>query len=315
MNLSGYVETLALFSDESRLRLCALLRRRELSVGELVRVTGLSQSRVSTHLARLREGGIVRDRREGQQAFYALVVDAMAAPLRAVLEEAMGAEDPTLEGDRRRLAELDEAPGEGLLFAPEVGRQYTPGRTWQSLAVGLSGLLRLGDVLDVGAGDGAVASYVAPYCRSLTCVDAAPRAVEAARGRLGGHRHVTVQQADAEELPFPGGSFDEVLLFHTLVYVERPQRVVEQCARVLRPGGRLVALSLDEHEHGELTAGYGEVHAGFSARRLRGYLARARLDVVFCGVACRETRKPHFQNVLAVAERPVNMTQDKRETR
>ena len=56
MDLPQYVGTLNLLGDESRIRLCALLRERELSVGDLVRVTGMSQSRVSTHLARLKEG-------------------------------------------------------------------------------------------------------------------------------------------------------------------------------------------------------------------------------------------------------------------
>ena len=50
MSLAHYVDTLNLLGDESRIRLCALLRERELSVTDLVRVTGISQSRVSTHL-------------------------------------------------------------------------------------------------------------------------------------------------------------------------------------------------------------------------------------------------------------------------
>src|SRR6185436_5616483 len=103
MELARYVGTLNLLGDESRLRLCALLRERELSVTELVRATGISQSRVSTHLARLREGGFVRDRRDGQHAFYALAVDRLPATARVVLDEATGAGDPILEGDRRRL--------------------------------------------------------------------------------------------------------------------------------------------------------------------------------------------------------------------
>ncbi|HEX4353799.1 MAG TPA: metalloregulator ArsR/SmtB family transcription factor, partial [Polyangiales bacterium] len=71
MNLSDTIETLNLLGDESRLRLCALLRDRELCVTDLVHVTGISQSRVSTHLGRLREAGFVRDRRHGAQTFYA----------------------------------------------------------------------------------------------------------------------------------------------------------------------------------------------------------------------------------------------------
>lgn len=305
MNLSRYVGTLNLLGDESRIRLCALLQERELSVTDLVRVTGISQSRVSTHLARLREGGFVRDRRDGQHAFYALATDTMPETARTVLEGATRSADPTLEGDRRRLSEL-EAERRGHLpesFVGEMDRHYSPGRTWQSLAVGLAALLRLGDVLDVGSGDGAVAGYLAPYCRSLTCVDESARMIEAAARRLANHAGARAELADAHDLPFRAASFDAVIAFHTLTYAERPQRVLEECARVLRPGGRLVILSLDHHEQAEVTAPYGERHPGFSPRSLRTLVSRAGLDVTFCDVACRESKKPHFQVVLAIAEK------------
>jgi SAM-dependent methyltransferase len=306
MDLSQYVGTLNLLGDESRIRLCALLRERELSVTQLVRVTGISQSRVSTHLARLREGGFVRDRREGQHAFYALAVDTLPSTARAVLDEAIGAEDPTLQGDLRRLVELD-AEQRGALpesFAGEMDRHYSPGRTWPSLAVGLAALLRLGDVLDVGSGDGAVASFIAPNCRSVTCIDKSPRMIDAAKERLARHPHVRAQVADVQDLPFRAASFDAVLVFHTLTYAEEPRRAIEECARVLRPGGRVVLLSLDQHDNREVTAPYGERHAGFSPRAVRTLLSRAGLAVSVSDVACRESKKPHFQVVLSIAEKP-----------
>ena len=47
----------------------ALLAREELPVAELTAVTGLAQPRVSTHLAKLKEAGLVRDRRSGVSAY------------------------------------------------------------------------------------------------------------------------------------------------------------------------------------------------------------------------------------------------------
>lgn len=310
MNLSQYVETLNLLGEESRLRLCALLRDRELRVTDLVRVTGIAQSRVSTHLGRLREAGFVRDRREGPQAFYALAVDALSETAKAVLEEATSSADPTLEGDQRRLRELDAERRRGLpeSFAGEMERHYSPGRTWQSFAVGLAALLRLGDVLDVGSGDGAAAATFAPYCRALTCVDTSARMVDAAQERLGKHAHVRAQVADVHALPFRAASFDAVLVFHTLTYAERPAEALAECARVLRPEGRLVLLSLDHHEQQEITAPYGELHPGFSPRALRALLSRAGLDVLASQIACREAKKPHFEVVLAIADKPTKPT-------
>ncbi|HYO98318.1 MAG TPA: metalloregulator ArsR/SmtB family transcription factor [Polyangiaceae bacterium] len=311
MSLAHYLETLNLLGDESRIRLCALLREQELCVTDLVRVTGLSQSRVSTHLARLREAGFVRDRRQGPQSFYALATDTLPQAARAVLDGATQAGDPTLEGDQRRLLELHAARSGGLpgSAADELERYYSPGRTWQSLAAGLGALLRLGDVLDVGSGDGAAASAIAPYCRSLACIDTNPRLIAAAQDRLAKHPHVQALVADAHQLPFPASSFDAVLVFHTLTYAERPEQALRECARVLRPGGRLVLLCLDEHQQHEVTARYGERHPGFSPATLSGLLRRVGLKVDGAEVACREAKKPHLQVVLATADKPKHVSQ------
>jgi ArsR family transcriptional regulator len=305
VDLSGYVDTFTILGDESRIRLCALLRERELSVTDLVRVTGISQSRVSTHLARLREGGFVRDRRDGPRSFYALAKDSLPEAAKTVLDEAARAEDPTLEGDLKRLADLD-AERKGALpdsFAGEMERHYSPGRTWQSLAVGLAALLDLGDVLDVGSGDGAAAGFLAPYCKSLTCIDASARMIDAAKERLARHANVKTLVADVHDLPFKQASFDSILLFHTLTYAEKPQRALDECARVLRPHGRLVVLTLDAHDQRDVTAPYGERHPGFTPRVLKNLLTRSGLAVTFSDVACRETKKPHFQVVLSIAHR------------
>jgi ArsR family transcriptional regulator len=305
MSLSEYVDTLNLLGDESRLRLCALLRERELCVTDLVRVTGIAQSRVSTHLGRLRDAGFVRDRRQGTQCFYALAENALPPAAHAVLDGAATSNDATLAGDQRRLAELEAERREGLrdFAADDLERYYSPGRTWQSLSAGIAGLLDLGDVLDVGAGDGAAASVLAPYCRSLTCVDVNARLVEAASQRLAKFSHARASFADVHALPFEGKAFDSVLLFHTLTYAAEPAKALRECARVLRPGGRLVVLCLDRHEQQEITARYGELHPGFTPEALSELLLAAGLSVRTAHVASRELKKPHLQVVLAVAEK------------
>lgn len=304
MDLARYVDTLNLLGDESRIRLCALLRDRELCVTDLVRVTGIAQSRVSTHLGRLREAGFVRDRRQGAQSFYALDRDALPSSAQTFLDDAIALGDPTLDGDRQRLLELDaERRGDLPESIVELERDYSPGRTWHSLAVGIAGLLKLGDVLDAGSGDGAAASSIAPYCESLTCLDTSPRLIATAADRLAKYPHVKTLVADVHDLPFANGSFDAVLMFHTLTYAEQPERALEECARVLRPNGRLVVLCLDEHKHLEVTSRYGERHPGFSPATLRSLLKRTGLSVLTAEVACREAKKPHLQVVLAIANK------------
>lgn len=305
--LSRTAETLALLGDETRLRLCALLRDRELRVTDLVRITGIAQSRVSTHLGRLKEARYVVDRREGQQSFYALTAEQLSPASRALLEELSDSPDPTLRSDRARALALEAArrgdAGEPL--ADDIERDYSPGRSWRSLALGLAAGLELGAVLDVGCGDGAASACVVPYCRSLTCIDADPSMVGRASERFAAEAHVQVRQADAHALPFQAEAFDSVLVFHTLAYAEAPAQLLRESARVLRTGGRIIVLCLDRHDHREVTRRYRERHPGFSPDQASDLLSAAGLEVLQAAVACREDRKPHLQVVLAVAAKPL----------
>ncbi|MDA8065130.1 MAG: metalloregulator ArsR/SmtB family transcription factor [Thermaerobacter sp.] len=61
--------------DPTRLEMLGLLRRRDICVCEFVALFGLSQPAVSQHLHRLKEAGLVRDRRQGMWVFYHLVED------------------------------------------------------------------------------------------------------------------------------------------------------------------------------------------------------------------------------------------------
>ncbi|MGH7162858.1 MAG: ArsR/SmtB family transcription factor, partial [Planctomycetota bacterium] len=68
--LDAATDLFRLLSDPTRVRLLALLEREELTVAELTGATRLAQSRVSTHLGKLRDAQLVRDRREGVSSYY-----------------------------------------------------------------------------------------------------------------------------------------------------------------------------------------------------------------------------------------------------
>ena len=57
--MPSLVESLALLADPTRLRLLLLLGEEELSVVELQEILGMGQSRISNHLAQLRQTGHV----------------------------------------------------------------------------------------------------------------------------------------------------------------------------------------------------------------------------------------------------------------
>src|ERR1039458_7611604 len=70
--MASTLKSVRLAADPSRLRLLLLLEREELSVAELQEILAQGQSRISTHLAQLKQAGLVDDRRTGKNAFYRL---------------------------------------------------------------------------------------------------------------------------------------------------------------------------------------------------------------------------------------------------
>ena len=88
-------------SDPTRVRLLSLLEREELAVQELMEVLGMAQSRVSRHLAILREASLLQGRRDGTSVFYGFALPASGAWREAweLTSRALGT-DPTHERDR-----------------------------------------------------------------------------------------------------------------------------------------------------------------------------------------------------------------------
>lgn len=309
LDLDAWSACLRVLSDATRVRLLALLEREELTVAELAAITRLAQPRVSTHLARLKEAGLVRDRRAGVSSYYRFAEKEMDKAQRALWKALSdGADDPLLRDDAARLPEVLTARA-GLqnwadAVAGDMERHYSPGRTWEALARAALQLLEPGDVLDVGAGTGVLAELLAPRARRYVCVDVDARAIAVARERLESSPNTEVLHGDMHTLAFPDASFDLVLLMHTLTYADNPANALAESARVLRPGGQLLATTLNQHQHREAIDTYGHANLGFKPASLVKLTRKAGLEVVSCEVITREKRPPHYEVVSLLARHP-----------
>lgn len=307
-SVDSTVELLQVFSDPTRVRLLSLLSDDELSVAELTSITELPQSRVSTHLGRLREAGMLRDRKVGVSTYYAINEGAMPDPARRVWSLVRAQlDDALLESDRHRRDRLRREAGATSWpdsIAGEMERHYSPGRTWEATVHGLLGLVRAGDVVDIGAGDGAISQLLAPRAKSVTCVDQSERLVAAARKRLAKHANAHVVCSDMHALGLESESFDQALMLNVLTYARDPAAALTEMARVLRPGGAAIVVTLARHSHTDATASYGHLNAGFTPSRLARMLEAAGLNVSTCAVTSRERRKPYFEVITACAEKP-----------
>jgi ubiquinone/menaquinone biosynthesis C-methylase UbiE len=91
-------------------------------------------------------------------------------------------------------------------------------------------------VLEVGVGTGAVAVALTEMGREVVGIDLSSNMLSVARSRVGSR----VACADAHAMPFGDAQFPSIYIVWVLHLVADPQRVLTECARVLRAGGRLV---------------------------------------------------------------------------
>ncbi|HZR37307.1 MAG TPA: metalloregulator ArsR/SmtB family transcription factor [Nevskia sp.] len=304
LSIAQSTELCRLLADSSRLRLLLLLEAHALSVAELTEITGLAQSRVSTHLARLKRAGLVQDQRTGGAALYTLAAeDSSAAELWGLMRQEL--DDRQARLDRERADEVVRARKSGQTWAESVaGRMelhYSPGRTWEATAHALIGLLQLGEVLDVASGDGVLAELIAERARSVTCMDISAKVLAAARKRLGKVSNVEFCQGDMNAPPFAARRFDQVFLMHALSYAREPKAVLAGCARLLRPGGRMIVATLNAHRHEAAKQAYDHVNLGIGVDALAKALKGCGLEVELCRVTSRESRPPYFEVVTALA--------------
>jgi ubiquinone/menaquinone biosynthesis C-methylase UbiE len=142
----------------------------------------------------------------------------------------------------RRAPHFDEDFGHSIRTPAERA-------AWDRIfALVLSGRSAL-DALDVGCGTGFLSFELAARGHRVTGVDFAAAMIAEARRKAGGHAAaVRFEEADAEQLPFAPASFDLVISRHVLWTLPHPEAAIDEWARVLRTGGRLVIV--DSHLDG-----------------------------------------------------------------
>lgn len=298
-----------LLSDSTRLRLLMLLDREELSVAELAAITQLAQPRVSTHLAKLKEAGLVSDRRNGVFVYYRMAGTIGDEGLRALWELLRtSTADPLVQQDFDRIPQVLNARGGSSSWADSVAgdmeRHYSPGRTWEVTTRSIVQLLDLGDVLDIASGDGVLAELLAPQARSIKCLDISRRVVQAGKKRLHNCPNTSFELGDMHDLPVSDSSIDTVLLMHALTYTKTPQMVFDEASRVLRPGGRLVAATLHKHAHKNVVEAYNHINLGFEVEELQAFCSKAGLTPLETRVSAIEKRAPNFEVLTLTANKP-----------
>jgi ubiquinone/menaquinone biosynthesis C-methylase UbiE/DNA-binding transcriptional ArsR family regulator len=309
--VNGTWDTLKLLSDSTRVRLLSLLRQEELSVSEIEEILGMAQSRISSQLAQLRGSDLVRDRRDGKKAFYALNPQ-LSAPIAQLVYAACDAvrDLPELGEDGNnleRVLQKRRAQQEQYfnLIAGKLGKNYCPGRSWEAIGHLALRLTPQITIADLGAGEGLISQLLARRAAKVWCIDNSPRMIEVGTELAKKNElvNLTYKLGDIEKVPLPDQSVDVAILSQALHHAQHPQIAVDEAFRILRPGGQLVLLDLKAHNFEKAYELYADVWLGFTDNELHGFLRHSGFENIEVTTVSRETEEPHFETLLASGQR------------
>jgi SAM-dependent methyltransferase len=313
-----------LLGDDARLRLLRLLALERLNVTELTGILGIAQSGVSRHLGLLKDGGLVSEEREAGYTYYAIapaVRDGSNgySPLWMLLQDQFerSAGTDTGRADRVRLEEIRRLRKENFdaHSSPDTNeRQLVPGRSWAAWARALGHLMPAVAVADLGCGEGYLAIEASRWASRVIAIDRSPDVLKRARDLAARRRvsNIVWKRGTLEKLPLRDGSVEVALLSQVLHHADDPARVVQEAARILVPGGRVLVLDLREHTEAWVRERLGDRWLGFSPPRLKAILTGAGLTDARVTVGARRSGDP-FTVLIASATKPPRIRKHKQQ--
>jgi len=272
-------------ADPSRVRILLLVRRMELSVGELVLVLEQSQPRVSRHVRILAEAGLVVRAREGAWVFVRLGAAAVSEPVLSMIDKLGAAEGAAADLARLAVVRAERAAAADAWFAAHAGdwdRERSlfthEAEVEAAIAAALSGR-PLGELVDVGTGTGRMIELLGPQASRALGLDRSPEMLRLARGRIeaAGLGHAEVRHGDMYALPREIATVDTVVLHQVLHFADDPAAVIGEAVRVLRPEGRLLVVDLAAHDREELRSQRRHLRLGFADEAVLGWMSAAGL--------------------------------------
>jgi ArsR family transcriptional regulator len=276
-------------ADPTRLRILALLRLMELSVGELAQVLGQSQPRVSRHLKILADAGVLDRRKEGSWVFLTLAERERVEPMFALVDGwADAATERLFASDAARIegirAERAEAANRYFAARAEVWDQIRSLHVAESEVEraigGALGKRPLGRLVDIGTGTGRMIELFGPNAQQATGIDRSSEMLRVARVKLEAAGIASsLRQGDMYALPLADGSADSVIIHQVLHYAHSPAAAIAEAARVLAPGGTLLVVDFAAHNREDLRSTDAHIRLGFEDEVMAGWFAAAALEV------------------------------------
>ena len=125
--------------------------------------------------------------------------------------------------------------------AERLGKNYVPGRSWESMGHFLLRLVPEITIADLGAGEGTLSQLLAERARKVFCIDSSRSMVRlgtslAKKKSLSNLEYI---EGDIEKVPLPAKKVDLALMSQSLHHAIHPEKALSEAFRILKPGGQL----------------------------------------------------------------------------
>jgi ubiquinone/menaquinone biosynthesis C-methylase UbiE len=304
--LEVLVQQLRAAGEVTRARILVLLAHGELSVGELVQVLNQSQPRLSRHLKFLTAAGLVERLPEGAWVFYRLPMEGRSRSLVDTLISVLNRDDPAIKRDLDRLAEVKgERASAADQYFSRVAKEWDQLRALhysetdiEKAVLSAAGPGPFDLVVDFGTGTGRMLALFAGRARRVEGIDLSHQMLTVARSNLeaAGIANASVRHGDATSAPYPDHCANLVIIHQVLHFLDDPARALNEAARVLKPGGRLIVVEFAPHTLEHLRSEHAHRHLGVSEADFQRWAEKAGLSVK----AARLFRAPGGEKGVAV---------------
>ena len=281
------VDALKAAGQPTRMRILALLRHSDLSVGELAQILDQSQPRLSHHLKTLMKAGLLERLPEGAWMFYRIQRRGAIARILQVLFHELKIDDDLIASDLQELQRVRKARAQkAKIYFSEIAGEWDRLRSlhYPEAAIECAihdciGSRRFERMIDFGTGTGRMLTLLAPHVQEAEGLDLSHSMLTVARANLNraGVKNARVRHGDVLSTPFDDDSADLIIIHQVLHFLDKPRDVLAEASRILIPGGQLIIVDFTPHDLEFLRETRGHRRLGISEHDMTEWASAAGL--------------------------------------
>ena len=290
ISLDKSIDVLRAVGEPTRLRLLALLSKSDLNVTDLIEILGQSQPRISRHLKLLAEAGLLERYQEGAWAYFRARDDGPGGIIVNNLLSHLDANDQQIQRDGQR---LEAVRGKRARRAEEYFSNNA--ENWDRLRkihidearveeamLDMVGSAPVQALLDMGTGTGRLLELFSGIYTKAVGVDSSRDMLTVARSTIdrADLSSTQVRQGDITMLPTPNNSFDLITIHQVLHYLDDPNEAINEAAKALAPGGRLLIVDFAPHNRDDVRSEQAHIRLGFSHDQMSAWFDDVGLELI-----------------------------------